>query len=257
MQFYESDDFLFNTVSDFLGEGLAIGQPVVLVATAEHRYGFSSRLKDIGFDFEKACRGGQIIDVDAHSALQSFMVADMPDEDLFRRKIGGAIEEGLGGRPDATVRAYGEMVDVLWRQGNSTAAIRLEELWNGLAETYSFSLLCAYAMVNFYTEAHARELAEICRHHRNVMPAETYTISGDEQRRSREIVLLQQRALSLENEVAHRKELETALRETLAERTRAEIELKRARDDADRANRVKSEFLAVMSHELRGRQGDR
>jgi hypothetical protein len=36
------------------------------------------------------------------------------------------------------------------KDGLTTAAIKLEVLWNQLAMTREFSLLCAYSMGNFY-----------------------------------------------------------------------------------------------------------
>ena len=53
---------------------------------------------------------------------------------------------------EPSLRAYGEMVDVLWRRGEKSAALRLEELWNELQARRSFTLLCAYAMGKFYKE---------------------------------------------------------------------------------------------------------
>ena len=41
------------------------------------------------------------------------------------------------------------MVDLLWKQGKTEAAIRLEVLWNNLADSHVFSLLCGYAIGNF------------------------------------------------------------------------------------------------------------
>jgi hypothetical protein len=59
------------------------------------------------------------------------------------------------------------MVDVLWKDGQTAAAIRLETLWNQLAQTHSFALLCGYSMGNFYKDAAARE--DICHQHTHVL----------------------------------------------------------------------------------------
>ena len=67
------------------------------------------------------------------------------------------IKTACGGRPNCTVRIYGQMVDVLWKNGQQEAAIRLETLWNQLANTQAFSLLCGYAMGQFYTDANFQE----------------------------------------------------------------------------------------------------
>jgi signal transduction histidine kinase len=149
------------------------------------------------------------------------------------------------------------MVDVLWKDGNTEGAIRLEELWNDLAATYSFSLLCAYAMGNFYKATHDHAFRDVCRQHSRVVPTERYT-QADESARLLEITFLQQRAAALENEIEHRRELENRLRETLMARRGAEDALRdslhrerAAREDAEAANAAKSQFLAVMSHELR------
>jgi hypothetical protein len=60
------------------------------------------------------------------------------------------------------------MVDVLWQDGLTAAAIALEMLWNQLAMTHDFSLLCGYAMGNFYKDAGMRD---ICAQHSHVVPA--------------------------------------------------------------------------------------
>ena len=66
------------------------------------------------------------------------------------------------------------MVDVLWRRGQSDAAIRLEVLWNDLAALYSFSLLCGYAIGTFYKET--SRIEDVCRQHTHVPGAEVIPI---------------------------------------------------------------------------------
>ncbi len=60
------------------------------------------------------------------------------------------------------------MVDVLWKAGQDMAAIKLEMLWNTLAMTHDFQLLCGDAMRNFYKDA---SLAEIHHQHSHVVAA--------------------------------------------------------------------------------------
>ena len=61
------------------------------------------------------------------------------------------------------------MVDVLWQNDQQEAAIRLETLWNQLANTEAFSLLCGYAIGHFYKDANFQE---VCRHHTHVVSAD-------------------------------------------------------------------------------------
>jgi PAS domain S-box-containing protein len=219
VQFYENDDFLFNAVSEFLGSGLSAGHPAIVIATEEHRRGFSKSLQAKGFDDSK------VVYADARDTLARFMNDSMPDAAAFKLHIGGLIAKtGNGGGP-SSIRAYGEMVDLLWRDGNPEAAIRLEELWNDLIGEYSFALLCAYPMGNFYKESHSADFERVCHTHSSVVPSEAFRGVVDPLL-AREISLLQQRARALEAEIVHRKELEAALRTSLAERRRVEDELR-------------------------------
>jgi signal transduction histidine kinase len=142
------------------------------------------------------------------------------------------------------------MVDLLWRDGNTDGAVRLEELWNDLATSFEFQLLCAYGMGNFYKSSDSEHFRAICRHHTHVVPTERY-MRADADVRLVEITLLEQRARALEAEIEHRQELEVRLRELLAEREQLLDAEREAREEAESANRAKSQFLAVMSHELR------
>lgn len=256
VQFYETDAFLLETVARFLDAGLQAGDRLVVIATEEHREGFARRLDALGVD--RAIETGQLVLLDAREVLSKFMVGDMPDPDLFRDWIARAVARAQDGHPGARIRAYGEMVDVLWRDGNSRAALRLEELWNDAGEVHSFALLCAYVMGNFYRETDAARFMEVCRTHSHVIPTERFTELDEMHARLREIGLLQQRARALESEIQHRKELEVALRDALGERARAEEALrasmkreKEARARAEASDAFKEVFLGILSHELR------
>jgi hypothetical protein len=69
------------------------------------------------------------------------------------------------------VRAYGEMVDVLWQGANHEAAIRLEEYWNDLARLQTFSLFCAYRMDPLDSQLYGGPLESVCKVHSHLIPA--------------------------------------------------------------------------------------
>jgi PAS domain S-box-containing protein len=223
VQFYETDDFLFEAVADFFAEGLKAGHPAIMIATDAHRDGFHNSLKQKGVD------GSPIIYADARETLATFMDGSLPNEAAFRGSVGGLIARSATGGGPASIRAYGEMVDLLWRDGNPEGAIRLEELWNDLLREDGFSLLCAYPMGNFYKEAHCAPFDRVCATHSHVVPEGLG--SHDDDARAREIAFLRQRAGALAAEVEHRKELEMALRESRAARRETEDALRRSERD--------------------------
>lgn len=208
VQFYEDDEFLSAAVAKFLGEGITLGDSLVVIATEAHRHAFRRQLESLGFDVGRACESGQLTLYDASEMLSRFMRNGEPDRKLFELEVGnvvGSLATALSGQ--RRLRAYGEMVDVLWKEGQRKAAIRLEELWNDLQSRHSFTLLCAYAMASFYKEPAA--LQAVCASHTHVaghngnghnkVAAEPHATS-----------LPPQYALRLAQEIARREEVEQA-----------------------------------------------
>jgi hypothetical protein len=171
VQFYENELSLFKTVAGFLGQGLVDEQPGIMIATATHRAAIMDRLKARLIDVDEAERSGTLVVLDATEVLSLFMVNGMPDAHKFDTHVGALVTNLLRDRPAHTmIRAYGEMVDVLWKDGKPDAAIRLEMLWNKLAAHHGFALLCGYAMGNFYKETVRFE--EVCRQHAHIVAPE-------------------------------------------------------------------------------------
>lgn len=166
VRFYKDADSLCAIVGTFLTEGLTASQPAVVIATPVHRRSIEECLEREGLDVAKLKAGGQLVLLDADTLLSQFMVDGMPDSALFKGAIIPVLDRICEGRKAGVVRAYGEMVDVLWKAGQTVAAIRLEMLWNDLARTRSFSLLCGYAMGHFYKDA---AVDEICAQHSHVL----------------------------------------------------------------------------------------
>jgi signal transduction histidine kinase/ActR/RegA family two-component response regulator len=242
VHFYETDGFLLDLLSNFVSTGLSAGDACIVVATKAHRESLDERLSACGVDVAAAIERGQFVSLDAAETLSKFMVDGSPEPERFNEVVGSIITRAAEGR--RCVRAFGEMVALLWGQGNRGAAIHLEELWNSLHRTYPFTLFCAYPMNGFAGEALASQLGDVCGAHSRVIPAESYSALTDADDRLRAIALLQQKARSLEAEVAERKAAEARLRIS-------EIAYRRLFEASEAANRAKDEFLATVSHELR------
>jgi hypothetical protein len=166
VQFYGDDTELLKTVGTFLSEGLVAGQPAIVIATSGHRVAIEKALESHLIDVGAAKRLGDLVMLDAEETLATFIVDQAPVGSLFRRTMGDVIDQTLRGRERTPIRSYGEMVDVLWKQGKTAAAVRLEVLWNNLAETHVFSLLCSYSIGNFYKQTERYQ--EICDLHTHV-----------------------------------------------------------------------------------------
>jgi hypothetical protein len=158
VQFYNDANTLCRIVGGFIGEGLEQGNLAVIIATPEHAARIQLCLRARGIDVDALKRAGSLATYDARETLQLFMRDGLPNPGVFRRTVGEILVRLQGGREHCAIRAYGEMVDLLWKDGLEAAAIRLETLWNQLGSTHDFNLLCGYSMGNFYKGAALDEI---------------------------------------------------------------------------------------------------
>ena len=181
VQFYETDAHLIEMLACYVGTALVTGDVAVVIATRPHRVALDKRLTSRGMNVRIAARGSRYITLDADGTLAKLCRDDAIDEERFREVIGSAVQRACttpsadGGRP--RVYVFAEMVGLLCLDGQPEEAIRLEELWNGLAHEYRFALCCAYPM-NGFTQGHAAPFMRICAQHSHVFPAVERTSSA-------------------------------------------------------------------------------
>jgi hypothetical protein len=143
VQLYGGNDArLVDDVAHFLHSGAQLREGLLAVATAAHVAALRRTLRALGLDTRAAERAGTLRFLDARRTLATFMLEGYPDWERFDANVGTAVRE-LHARCGA-VRAYGEMVGVLWQLDQFPSAIRLEQLWNQLRRGVPFDLYCAY-----------------------------------------------------------------------------------------------------------------
>ena len=166
VRFYEDAQSLSRMVATFVAEGFLEALPAIIIATPEHRDTILEKLTAMSFDLDQLKQQDDLIVLDARDTLDLFMVDGMPNAEKFEAAMLPVIDRACRSRQDCVIRAYGEMVDVLWKDGQEAAAVRLEMLWNQLANTRLFSLLCGYSMGSFYKDA---AFDAICHQHTHVL----------------------------------------------------------------------------------------
>jgi len=165
--FYSDDRQLLDQLSRFVGAALNAGNGAVVVATGAHRDGLLRSLQASGMDIAAALEQGRYIAVDAVELLSVCVVDGMLEPTAFLQGIGQLILKALSAvkTEHPRVALFGEGPDILWKQGNTAAAIQDEKLGNQLAETYPVDILCGYSLNNIRGVAAVDVLRQICAEH--------------------------------------------------------------------------------------------
>ena len=165
VQFYTDESHFMVSLGRFVSGGFRNDEAVVVIATASHLATLEGLLRAQGFDPEALRAARLYIPLDAAATLSLFMRDGWPDEERFEQVIQQVIDEA---RQDGRrVRAFGEMVALLWAQGHGGATVRLEYLWGEFCRRDGVAVFCAYPKIGA-TRDLEESLAEVCALHTQV-----------------------------------------------------------------------------------------
>lgn len=186
VQFYDGEPAsLVANVAAFLDEGLERGDSIVVIATPEHGDAFVSAL---GSSRSRDVRARRLVLLDAAATLEQIMTNGHPDWRRFEAVVGGTIRGLQRAKPGAGLRAYGEMVGLLWAAGRIDAAVQLEKFWNVLLGGNEFTLFCAYPIDVFADEFQAQRVHEVLCAHTHVLPGGNGTMEFALDRAMRDVL---------------------------------------------------------------------
>jgi len=172
VQVYQDDDLLVDAVCHFISDELKPTEGVVVIATPEHQDAIIAQLSAQSEALNQALQSDQFVFHNAETLLSSFMVDGMPDREKCFSVIIPILEQAA--QKYQTVRAFGEMVDILWQAGHKNAASTLEKYWNELIQKHAFSLLCAYRVDNLDPTAYYGDIECLCATHTHFIPAQDF-----------------------------------------------------------------------------------
>jgi hypothetical protein len=165
VSFYREIAGLTRSVGNYISEGLTRGEIGLILATRKHIQEFLQHLTNAGYNPTDLQGQGQLVVLDAQEMLVRFMIEGKPNARLFDSCVGQLVRDLLGAGQSRGLRAYGEMVGVLWLNGQFSAAMAVEELWNDLMQHTSFSLFCGYPIDIFDRSFHRCDVdAVMCSH---------------------------------------------------------------------------------------------
>lgn len=171
VQIHHSDaKSLGRNVGTYLARPLKSGGCALIVATPEHTESIHAQLRRHRVGVQRALDEGRLVCLDASETLSRFMVGGYPDPEKFDRVVGTLVRTLVARSAGGQLRAYGEMVGLLWTQNQFPAAIRLEQLWNRLRKALPFSLYCGYSIDVFGREFEPRLIEALLSAHTHLLP---------------------------------------------------------------------------------------
>ncbi|MGN6473556.1 MAG: MEDS domain-containing protein, partial [Mycobacteriales bacterium] len=163
--FYRTEGELIDVAMDTMRPALRRGEPVLIIATQEHRDAFTAALGALA---DAAIAEGRLALLDAQETLAEFMVDGVPDRARFESSVGDRVRRTL--RRGNGLCAFGEMVALLWEEGETQSALALEQLWNGLQQRHAFTLLCGYPSRLVVSEQDPSGYVDVGAMHSSVVP---------------------------------------------------------------------------------------
>jgi KaiC/GvpD/RAD55 family RecA-like ATPase len=142
VHFYDTNEALIERLCGIASSSLNIGNTVLIVATQDHRKQLVDALEQKGVAVETHIREERFVLCDAKEMVSRFMVGPMPDTGLFRSSMGKLLadaKKSARSKEQALV-VFGEMVGVLWDEGNKAGALAVERLWNDILNETAFHL---------------------------------------------------------------------------------------------------------------------
>lgn len=153
----------------FLLEGAARGDAIVLLGEGAANDSIEAASSGLGIDLAALRQAGRWHRADAAALVASATGVGGVNLDMVEAALRQVLARaGQGGR---RVRAYGELVSVLWTSGRRDEAVALEQRWERLLAEAPVELFCGYAIALTDDDFTLTEVEALLALHGAVEPA--------------------------------------------------------------------------------------
>lgn len=140
-RFFREDADIAREVTDFVGQGLDLGEPSILALEPQNALAVRKLIEE-RFGYVD----GSVQYLDAELTANTVAREDGIDAGAFRSLMTPALESAIARSKTGRARVYGEIVNVLWSTGREKQAAALEGAWTKLGREYPFHLFCGYKL---------------------------------------------------------------------------------------------------------------
>ena len=144
--FFSDDTVLLNSFTRCIATALKADNAAIALVTKPHQESLRERLRAESVDVDSAIHQGTFILLDVAETLSTLMVDGLLDSarafEGFSRLIETASQAAKAQHPRVAICC--QCKGSLWAEGNTDAAIQLEQCCNDLAKTHEIDFLCAY-----------------------------------------------------------------------------------------------------------------
>ena len=184
VQFYFDDQVLVRFTSEFVATALLAGDGAVILATNEHQHAVAEQLYRRDIDVAAYIERGLFVALDANEALSECLSSGSADFSRFRQRVSRVLAGVNAAATIADPRAmvFGELVSLLWERRDCAALLALEDVWENLAQEFSFTLFCGYSIKEFCEGGAEDIFLKVCNKHSTIVPPDQYSTDESERR---------------------------------------------------------------------------
>lgn len=162
--FCSDDEDLLDGLAKFIAAALRAGNPALVVATEPHRKSLLQRLRENGVAVDAAMQQRTCAWLDASEAT---------DLARFLSLAGDLIEAAstVPGASSPRLALCGERAGRLWAEGQTDAALQLEQLCNDFGRSFEADILCVYPVGDISGKQAELAFERISAEHSAIHPA--------------------------------------------------------------------------------------